>query len=86
MMQHIKKPVRPTETYSAVDYTLSAQESARWDRGDDTDRRTILGRIGERLAASNGAQGGCAFRFYHSDGHLVGKCIHHAPLFEEEIA
>jgi hypothetical protein len=82
-MKHIKQTVRRRSVYAAVDYTMSPQESARWDRGDETERRVILGTIGDRLATEKPEQGGRSFRFFHSDGRLVGKCTHHEPLFDD---
>jgi len=68
--------------YASQRYTLSQEESAQWDRADDTERRELLGILGDRLATESGEDSGCRCLFYHADGTLVAKSVHHEPLFQ----
>ncbi|MCL4217442.1 MAG: hypothetical protein KJ052_10630 [Candidatus Hydrogenedentes bacterium] len=68
--------------YASQRYTMSPEESAQWDRADDTERRELLGLLAERLTETSGEDEGCRCLFYHSNGTLVAKSVHHEPLFE----
>ena len=68
--------------YASQRYVMTPEESAMWDRADDTERRTFLGVLGERLADSVANAEGCNLIFYHANGTLVAKSVHHEPLFQ----
>jgi hypothetical protein len=68
--------------YASQRYTMSTEESAHWDRADDTERRELLGTLGDRLADESGDNAGCRCLFYHANGTLVAKSVHHEPLFQ----
>lgn len=67
--------------YASQRYTMSPEESAQWDRADDTERRELLGVLAERLAEVE-EDAGCRCLFYHANGTLIAKSVHHEPLFE----
>lgn len=68
--------------YASQRYTMSPEESAQWDRADDTERRQLLETFGERLTEATDEDTGCRCLFYHANGTLVAKSVHHEPLFE----
>jgi hypothetical protein len=68
--------------YASQRYTMSTEESAQWDRSDDTERRELLGLLAERLTEATADDAGCRCLFYHANGTLVAKSVHHEPLFE----
>ena len=68
--------------YASQRYTMTPEESAMWDRADDSERRKFLGVLGDRFAEESGDGEGCHCLFYHCNGTLVAKSVHHQPLFQ----
>lgn len=68
--------------YASRRYTMTPEESARWERSDDHERRRLIGDLGERLA-ENATDSGCYFLFYHSNGQLLAKTVQHEALFPQ---
>ena len=71
--------------YSSRRYTMTEDESARWDSCDDCDRREILYALGERLMATAWSEGDCCVTFCHSGGHVVGKTVYHQPASRPSV-
>lgn len=71
--------------YASRRYTMTPEESARWERSDDHERRRLIGDLGERLAEDT-ADSGCYYLFYHSNGQLLAKTVHHEALFSQRSA
>jgi hypothetical protein len=61
---------------------MTPEESAKWDRSTDEERRKFLGMLGDRLAEETSVEGQCHCLFYHANGSFVAKTVHHEPILE----
>lgn len=57
-------------------YTMTPEESLRWDAADGYERREMLYSLGERFIEESGLEGECSVAFHHTEGQLLGKTVY----------